>query len=81
MAGAPLTSSKKTREGLGERRTLLTARGVEIADVRVKGTRPDDVLDAAAVAWSAHRVATGVAVSLPDPPERDAEGRPVAVWY
>ena len=24
MAGAPLTSSKKTREGLGERRTLLT---------------------------------------------------------
>jgi predicted RNase H-like nuclease len=81
MAGAPLASSKKTREGLDERRALLSARGVEIVDVRVKATRPDDVLDAAAVAWSAHRVATGVAVSLPDPPERDAEGRPVAVWY
>ena len=80
MAGAPLASSKKSRAGLDERRALLDAHGIAVPEPRVRGTKPDDVLDAAGVAWTAHRVATGIAMSLPDPPERDAEGRPVAVW-
>ncbi len=37
----------------------------------------DDLLDAAACAWSAAR--TG-AVSLPDPPEK-RDGLAVAIWY
>lgn len=44
-------------------------------------TPPDDVLDAAAAAWTAHRIAHGRAHSLPDPPEHDADGRPVAIWH
>ncbi|MFI6764988.1 DUF429 domain-containing protein [Streptomyces sp. NPDC050355] len=44
-------------------------------------TPPDDVLDAAAAAWTAHRIACGRARSVPNPPERDAGGRPVAIWY
>lgn len=40
----------------------------------------DDVLKATAVAWTAHRVATGEAVTLPeDPPEDPRTGRPVAI--
>jgi len=41
----------------------------------------DDVLDAAAAAWSAWRVARGQARSLPEPPETGPTGRPVAIWY
>ena len=40
-----------------------------------------DVIDAAAVAWCALRIAGGgEAFSMPSPPERDAAGRPVAIW-
>ena len=42
---------------------------------------PDDILDAAAAAWSAGRIARGEAVSLPDPPGRDQAGRPLAIWF
>jgi predicted RNase H-like nuclease len=38
-----------------------------------------DVLDAAAAAWSADRIARGLARSLPDPPE-EIRGRKVAIW-
>jgi predicted RNase H-like nuclease len=81
MAGTPLASSKKTVAGLEERRALLGAQGIRVPTERLRGTAPDDIVDAAAAAWTAHRIATGVAVSLPDPPERDDEGRAVAVWY
>ena len=54
--------------------------GIDVPDERIPECRPDDVLDAAAVAWTAGRVVNGDAFSLPDPPELDPEGRPVAVW-
>jgi predicted RNase H-like nuclease len=41
---------------------------------------PDDILDAAAVAWSAHRMAIGAASSHPNPPEED-DGSKIAIWY
>ena len=41
---------------------------------------PDDLLDAAAAAWTARRVLAGSARPLPDPPEVDSSGRPVAIW-
>jgi predicted RNase H-like nuclease len=37
------------------------------------------VLDAAAAAWSARRVAAGTAVLLPDPPEVFSDGWPAAI--
>jgi predicted RNase H-like nuclease len=81
MAGTPLASRKKTEAGQDERRTLLAATGILVPHDRGRGGQVDDVLDAAAVAWTAHRITIGDAVSLPDPPERDADDRPVAVWY
>ena len=40
----------------------------------------DDVLDAAAAAWSARRIAAGEAISLPAHPPVDTRGRPIAIW-
>ncbi|ELS52799.1 hypothetical protein STVIR_6240 [Streptomyces viridochromogenes Tue57] len=41
----------------------------------------DDVLDAAAAAWSAHRIALGVAGRIPEVAETDAEGRVTEIRY
>ena len=40
-----------------------------------------DTLDAAAVAWSAWRIATGQAVVIPGRPQRDGQGREIAIRY
>jgi predicted RNase H-like nuclease len=40
----------------------------------------DDILDAAAVAWSATRIARGQADSFPRPPQPDDTGQPIAIW-
>jgi predicted RNase H-like nuclease len=40
-----------------------------------------DTLDAAAVAWSAWRIATGQAVVVPGLPEQDSQGREIAIRY
>ena len=82
MAGAPVAYPKTTWNGVAIRRTLLARGGVGLPDDLAAAGRvaPDDVLDAAAVAWSAHRIATGVARSLPDPPQRDDKSRAVAIW-
>ncbi len=61
----------------------MAAAGIRLpGDVAVLASAvPDDVLDAAVAAWSAHRVATGSAVCLPNPPEIDDLGRRVAICY
>ena len=41
----------------------------------------DDVLDAAACAWTAARYERGLARSPPDLPEVGDDGRAVAIWY
>jgi predicted RNase H-like nuclease len=84
LAGVPLTTSKKTWAGIRQRTALLRAVGIELADdLGAVGAlaAPDDVLDASVVALTAARIARDEAVSLPDPPERDVDGRPVAIWY
>jgi len=43
-------------------------------------TAPFDVLDAAAAAWSAQRIALGIAETLPGSPER-ADGMTICIWY
>ena len=83
MAGRPLTSSKKTWDGILERLTLLRRAGLDLAKKLPKtGTRvaPDDVVDAAAVAWTAARVAQGEALTLPQAPTEQWKGRPIAIW-
>lgn len=79
MAGAPLLGSKHTPEGRERRRKLLAEQGIVIP---AGSTAPlADVLDAAAVAWSAHRIATGSAVVIPDPPQLDDRGREITIRY
>jgi predicted RNase H-like nuclease len=46
----------------------------------VGGVVADDVVDAAAVAWTARRIATGAARTLPEVPEPGDGGRAVAIW-
>lgn len=83
MAGGPILDSKVTWAGIEHRRELLAATGIHVsgnlgAAGRMAGV--DDVLDAAAAAWSARRVAAGDATSLPSPPEVFSDGWPSAIW-
>lgn len=83
LHGRPLPFAKRSWNGLLLRRRLLGGVGIAVPDDAGAGGRAaaDDVLDAAAAAWSAHRAARGDARSLPDPPEIGPAGRPVAIWY
>jgi predicted RNase H-like nuclease len=93
MAGAPLGDSKHTAAGRQLRRELLARTGIVLpasSSGRVPGTRAaacygaapvTDTLDAAAVAWSAWRIATGQAVILPDRPQRDRQGHQITIRY
>jgi predicted RNase H-like nuclease len=79
--GRPLGHRKKSAAGALRRLELLRAVGIELTALRDAGFAPlDDVLDAAAAAWSAYRIATGSAKSLPHPPE-ELDGYPAAIWY
>ena len=85
LAGQHLKFPKKNWNGHNERRALLEANCIKIPDVLddAKHLGADDVLDAAAAAWSARRIADGQGLSLPDRPECDGSGRGrrVAIWY
>ena len=80
MTGAPMVS-KQTWHGVMRRRHALAEAGIEIpSELGDAGRVPVvDILDAAAAAWTAARIAAGVALCLPpDPPLQD--GVPVAIW-
>ena len=93
MAGAPLEDSKHTAAGRELRREVLARAGIVLparSSGHVPGTRSGgrsgaapvtDTLDAAAVAWSAWRIATGQAAVLPDQPQLDAQGREITIRY
>ncbi len=83
--GTPPAFAKKTWGGLRERLDRLAAASPSIEVPAAVGAASaagaDDVLDAAACAWSAWRFALGRAVPLGDDTEVDAvTGRRVAVW-
>ena len=83
MAGTQLTDSKSTWAGAVTRRRLLADAGIDVSgELDLTGQRVgvDDVLDAAAVAWTASRVASGAARCVPDPPERFGDGIDCAIW-
>lgn len=86
LAGRPLDWYKKTWSGSAHRQEVLAGADPPVVvpwDVGPAGAAPvDDVLDAAAAAWSAHRHAYGRAEPLGDPDEMDPEtGRRIATWY
>lgn len=82
LGGRHLFAPKSTWAGLEDRRALLAAAGfVLAADLGRPGlvAGPDDVLDAAVACWTARRVAGGVAVRYPDPPEQ-FDGIAASIW-
>jgi predicted RNase H-like nuclease len=83
LAGQPLPSRKSTWAGAVARRSLLAQAGLVLADdlgPAAEQAGVDDVLDAAVMAWTAQRVASGSARSLPDPPEILGDGSACAIW-
>lgn len=83
MHGGPLITRKSTWAGAEARRGLLASQGIElIGDLGMTGldVRVDDVLDAAAAAWTARRHGLSQAISLPEPPEVFSDGWRTAIW-
>lgn len=70
--------------GMEERRRLLVASGLPRSFLYAAppaGAAQDDLLDAAAMLLVAERHARGTARPHPEPPERDAHGLPIAIWF
>lgn len=80
LAGAPLPDGKHTPAGRVIRRELLAQAGISLPEP-VAGAAEDDLLDAAAVAWSARRIAAGQAVALTSPAQRADDGTEIAIRY
>lgn len=81
--GTPLPFRKRFWNGLMIRVELLRKAGLTLPST-IDGfddVQPDDVVDAAAAAWSALRIARNQARSLPESREVDQNGRPIAIWY
>ena len=81
IAGAPLDDAKHTAAGQARRRGLLAAAGLVVPADETLRRVAVDVLDAAAVAWTARRIAAGQAEVVPDPPQTDVTGREIAIRY
>jgi predicted RNase H-like nuclease len=83
LAGAPPEPRKSTWAGAARRRQLLAGAGIVIPeDLGPAGEKAavDDVLDAAAAAWTALRVIRDQARPYPDPPELFSDGLAAAIW-
>jgi predicted RNase H-like nuclease len=83
LNGAPLAANKRTPQGRTRRLELLQQVSLDLsgwATGRPRGVAVDDLLDAGAAAWSAARVATGLAHCRPDPPEQFSDAWPAAIW-
>ena len=67
LAGQPMTTSKRQLPGRVERLAVLAPEFTGLEDAvlhQTPGTALDDLLDAAAAAWTARRVAAGTALIL-----------------
>ena len=77
MNGGVLVDGKTTVPGESLRRALLAAHGLDVVAERRRGVTVDDVLDAAATAWTALRFDVGVAERVPR--EHSGQVHP-AIW-
>ncbi|MEV7395931.1 DUF429 domain-containing protein [Aeromicrobium sp. NPDC092404] len=77
MNGGVVIDGKTTAAGEAARVRLLADHGIEVTATPRRGVAVDDVLDAAATAWTARRVADGVAERLPAEPREQLSP---AIW-
>ncbi len=83
MALPKKVKNRPNPPGLDERIALMGRHGLDRAFLeapRPRGVGADDLVDAAACALIARRLATGDARPFPDPPARDARGLAIAIW-
>jgi predicted RNase H-like nuclease len=67
LAGHPMAHPKRTPQGGAERLAVLRSAFIDVdgcAGIPIAGVRLDDVLDALAAAWSARRLAQGIATRM-----------------
>jgi predicted RNase H-like nuclease len=76
-----LLAGTAARQVVGIDMPLLAGEGIVMPGDEALGRIAVDVLDAAAAAWSARRIAAGHARVLPDPPQADPTGRDIAISY
>ncbi len=90
--GAPMAHSKRTPGGMAERRRLVDRwLGVGLLERarasgsdgphRKKDLADDDILDAVATLWTAHRIVDGRAACVPEDPPLDDCGLPMEIVY
>lgn len=85
--GRPMRWSKKARDGRAERCALAASWLDEDALRRARGeylrkdVASDDILDAIAALWTAHRIAEGAARTLPASPPRDETDLPMQIVF
>lgn len=79
----PRASRKKSWNGIHERQTALHSIGVHLPDLIESAgeANADDVVDAAAMAWTAWSIARNTYGTYPDPPEAGLDGHPVAIHF
>lgn len=83
MAGERLANGKKSWGGQLQRRSLLERASIVLpADLGadLNAVPPDDILDAAACAWTAHRIGRGEAHRHTGTPEQHDGDRRIAIW-
>ncbi len=83
MNGKPVLTSKKAAAGIAERIALLIARGFDadrLAQTKRKlQAKPDDIIDAVAMLWTASRFVESKHETYPPVPSRDAVGLEMSV--
>jgi predicted RNase H-like nuclease len=83
----PLGESKKTYDGMRLRSDLIEAeygreaRATVRREQQKKLAADDDIHDAFAALWTAERIYSGLAETVPNPPSIDSEGLEMAMWY
>jgi len=83
----PMKWAKKKAEGLTERVALAESwlgEGIlqrARRDYLKKDLADDDIIDAIAGLWTAHRIDDGTAETLPDSPPRDETGLPMEIVF
>ncbi|MCY3631876.1 MAG: DUF429 domain-containing protein [bacterium] len=81
LAGQPMSASKRQPAGHAERLAALAREfdNLDTTPPSLAGATSDDLLDAAAAAWTARRMANSTALVLGDG-EVDATGFSMAIW-
>ena len=84
--GKSMKYKKSTSEGVSERSELLARNGMGdvsqgLGQYQSQYVQKDDVLDAGAACWTAHRIYRGYAEKLPLDPSRDAENLAMEMWF